>query len=341
MPQHPPCLSLRQVRYAVGSARRPTGVREILRGVDFTARRSEVTVLLGPNGAGKTTALNCAQGLLRPSQGTVQLLGADPFHAGAELRARVGVMLQDGGLPQSVPPRTLLRHVAKLHRDPWPLEDLVSRLDMASFMTTGMRRLSGGQRQRVALAASLIGRPEVVFLDEPSAGLDLQARQITFELINHLRRLGLGIVLTTHLLEEAQKLADSVFILKDGEVVRHGTVAELTAGQSSTDAGEPDSEHDVGPPTAGDDTLGAAPRRLLFASPRTLTRDELRKAPFPVDLDGSADNEPGARWTVSGLRTPADLSRVTSWWERIGLMPAEVSFEARTLEDVFWEVSTS
>lgn len=341
MPQHPPCLSLRQVRYTVGSARQTTGVREILRGVDFTARRAEVTVLLGPNGAGKTTTLHCAQGLLRPSQGSVQLLGADPFRAGAELRARVGVMLQDGGLPQSVPPRTLLQHVARLHRDPWPLEDLVERLDMAAFMTTSIRRLSGGQRQRVALAASLIGHPEVVFLDEPSAGLDPQSRQMVFELIKHLRSLGLGIVLTTHLLEEAQKLADSVFILKDGEVVRHGTVAELTAGRQRPEQERMTTPHDSGPSNTRNAAAGPAPRRLIFASPRTLTRDELGEAPFPVELDGSADNEPGARWAVSGLRTPADLGRVTSWWERISLMPAEVSFEARTLEDVFWEVSAS
>lgn len=330
------------MRYAVGSARQTTGVREILRGVDFTARRGEVTVLLGPNGAGKTTTLNCAQGLLRPSQGAVQLLGADPFRAGAGLRARVGVMLQDGGLPQSVSPRTLLQHVARLHRDPWPLEDLAARLDLSSFMSTGVRRLSGGQRQRVALAASLIGRPEVVFLDEPSAGLDPQSRQMVFELIEHLRSLGLGIVLTTHLLEEAQKLADSVFILKDGEVVRHGTVAELTASHQKTDDDGARSEAADSPAAQnGVPESWAAPRRLIFASPRTLTRDELRDAPLPVELDGSADNEPGARWAVSGLSVPADLTRVTAWWERIDLMPSEVSFEARTLEDVFWEVSSS
>lgn len=324
MPQHPPCLSLRQVRYAVGSSQRTAGVKEILRGVDFTARSGEVTVLLGPNGAGKTTALGAAQGLLRPSQGTVQLLGQDPYRAGAALRARVGVMLQDGGLPQSQQPGVLLRHVARLHQDPWPVEDLVERLDMGDFMTTTIRRLSGGQKQRVALAASLIGRPEVVFLDEPSAGLDPQSRQMVFDLIQHLRSLGLGIVLTTHLLEEAQKLADSVFILKDGLVVRHGTVSELTDG--------------AGPASAD----GAAPgRRLVFVAPRTLTRAELESAPLPLELDGSADNEPGARWAASGITTPADLSALTSWWEQIRLMPGEVSFEARTLEDVFWEVSTS
>lgn len=228
-------------------------------------------------------------------------------------------MLQDGGLPQSVQPRVLLKHVSRLHRAPWPLEDLIDRLDMGDFLSTNIRRLSGGQKQRVALAASLIGRPEVIFLDEPSAGLDPQSRQMVFDLIEHLRTLDMGVILTTHLLEEAQKLADSVFILKDGVVVRHGTVAELT----------------------GTSTNGTLKRRLLFVAPRTLTRAELDAAPCEIALDGSPDNAPGARWAAEGISSPAHLREISDWWERIDLMPGEVSFEARTLEDVFWEVSAS
>ncbi len=304
---------MRDVRYAVGAAGSGSGVREILHGVDLTARCGEVTVLLGPNGAGKTTTLGCAQGLLRPSHGTVRLLDEHPYRAGAGLRARVGVMLQDGGLPQSVRPRTLLHHVARLHRNPWPVDDLVARLEMDSFVDTAPRRLSGGQRQRVALAASLVGRPEAVFLDEPSAGLDPQSRRMVFELIEELRRRGLGIVLTTHLLEEAQRLADVVHILKDGRVVRSGTVAELTGG-----------DHE---------------RRLSFVLPRTLTAEELSAA--PATLDRRDGNRPGARWTARGVSTPADLSALTTWWEHIDMMPGEVSFESRSLEDVFWEVSAS
>ncbi len=318
-PLTPPCLSMRDVRYAVGSGTSDamgsgtSGVREILRGVDLLAHPGEVTVLLGPNGAGKTTTLSCAQGLVKPSQGTVRLLGQEPFRCGAELRARVGVMLQDGGLPQSVRPRTLLRHVARLHRDPWPVDDLIDRLDMGSFVDTAPRRLSGGQRQRVALAASLVGNPEVVFLDEPSAGLDVQSRQTVFDLVDELRRRGLGIVLTTHLLEEAQRLADAVHILKDGRVVRSGTVAELT-----------EDEHG---------------RRLIFVAPRTLTTQELDCAPTPLTHEGG--NRPGARWSVDDVATPEDLSAIARWWEQIGMMPGEVSFESRSLEDVFWEVSSS
>lgn len=312
-PVEPVCLSLHEVRYAVGSAASGTGVREILRGVDLSARCGEVTVLLGPNGAGKTTTLGCAQGLLNPSHGTVRLLGEPPYRAGAALRARVGVMLQDGGLPQSVRPRALLRHVARLHERPWPVDDLIERLEMGSFVDTAPRRLSGGQRQRVALAASLVGNPEMVFLDEPTAGLDPQSRQMVFELIGELRLRGLGIVLTTHLLEEAQRLADAVHILKDGRVVRSGTVAELTEDEQE--------------------------RRLLFVAPRTLTPEELRSAPAPLTREGG--NRPGARWTAAGVSTPADLTALTRWWESIGMMPGEVTFESRSLEDVFWEVSAS
>ncbi|WP_223881355.1 ABC transporter ATP-binding protein [Nesterenkonia ebinurensis] len=321
MPASALCLSLTGVRYALGSARSASGVTEILAGVDLTARRGEVTVIIGPNGAGKTTTLGCAQGMIRPSAGTVRLLGQDPYRAGAELRARVGVMLQDGGLPQSVKPVTLLRHISALHQYPWPLKDLTERLDLGSFLTTSVRRLSGGQKQRIALAAALIGRPELVFLDEPSAGLDPQSRQLVFDLISELRSCGTGIVLTTHLLEEAQQLADSVHILKDGQVVRHGTVAELTHQGSAA---------------ARNGTVPA--RRLTFASPRILTAAELKAAPLPVAQDNGT-NRAGSCWAVENISTPADLQALSSWWAQIDLLPAEISFEARTLEDVFWEVS--
>ena len=322
MSSPPVSLSLRGVRYTLGSARTSGGLREILRGLDLSARAGEDTVLLGPNGAGKTTALRIAQGLLRPSQGQVTLLDQNPFRAGADLRARVGVMLQDGGLPQSVPPHVLLKHVSRLHRDPWPLEDLIERLDMADFLHTSIRRLSGGQRQRVALAASLIGQPEIVFLDEPSAGLDPQSRQTVFDLIAHLRRQGTGIILTTHLLEEAQRLADVVYIMRAGVVVRSGSVGELLGTQET-------GKNDV-------------PRRhMLFASPRTLTRADTESAPLSIALERGHHNVPGATWRVSGVDTPAELRALAARWEDIALMPAEISFESKTLEDVFWEVSTS
>lgn len=313
---------MRSVRYAVGSARSAAGVTEILSGVDITAMPGQITVIIGPNGAGKTTTLNCAQGLLRPSAGNVELLGEAPYRAGAELRARVGVMLQEGGLPQSVPPGVLLKHVARLHQNPWPLEDLVDRLDMSSFLHTNIRRLSGGQRQRVALSAALIGQPEVVFLDEPSAGLDPQSRQRIYQLVRELRDQGRAVVLTTHQLEEAQQLGDRVFILKDGIVVRSGTVAELTADSV------PDQQRDP-------------VRTLAFTAPRALSEAEQHACPLPLAAQTDAAAQPDTRWAVLGIGSPTDLHQLATWWQQIDILPTDISFESRTLEDVFWEVSAS
>src|SRR5919112_134156 len=199
----------------------------VVSGVSLVAERGQVTALLGANGAGKTTTLECAQGLQKRSGGTISLLGQDPATAGAELRSRVGVMLQDGGLPPSSRPVPLLRHIAGLYERPWPVDDLIRRLGIDAFSRTTVRRLSGGQKQRLALAAALIGRPEVLFLDEPSAGLDPQSRQLVFDLIAELRDSGMGIILTTHLMDDAQRLADYVYIIDGGRNVAEGTVQEL------------------------------------------------------------------------------------------------------------------
>lgn len=195
--------------------------------ISLKAHAGQVTALLGANGAGKTTTIECAQGLQKRSGGTISLLGHDPARAGADLRARVGVMLQDGGLPPSARPLPLLRHIAGMYRNPWPVDDLVSRLGINDFSQGTVRRLSGGQKQRLALAAALLGRPEVLFLDEPSAGLDPQSRQLVFDFIVELRDQGMAIVLTTHLMDDAQRLADYVYIIDAGRNVAEGTVAEL------------------------------------------------------------------------------------------------------------------
>src|SRR5690606_26648963 len=147
-----------------------------------------VTALLGPNGAGKTTTVECCEGFLRPDAGRVRVLGLDPIRDGRTLRPRVGVMLQEGGgLYPAARPAELLAHLARLHRHPLDADDLVDRLGLRSAARTPVRRLSGGQRQRLALAAAIIGRPELVFLDEPTSGLDPQARRATWDLVEQLR----------------------------------------------------------------------------------------------------------------------------------------------------------
>ena len=283
--------------------------------VSLVAGRGEVTALLGANGAGKTTTIECAQGLQKRTGGSITLLGADPGTASAELRARVGVMLQDGGLPPSARPIPLLRHIAGMYRNPRPLDELVQRLGIDTFSGTNVRRLSGGQKQRLALAAALIGNPEVLFLDEPSAGLDPQSRQLVFDLIGELRDSGMGIVLTTHLMDDAQRLADYVYIIDAGRNVAEGTVAQL----------------------------------LQHRMPETPHKDHIRTLHFEalpgLDFTGVLPAEVEVRetrsgsYTATGALTPDDLAALAAWWAQHGIMPGSLSMEARSLEDVFLDIS--
>jgi ABC-2 type transport system ATP-binding protein len=168
--------------------------------------------------------------------GTVRVLGLDPAVDGEQLRPRVGVMLQDGGLPTGARAISLLRQVARFYARPHDVDALAARLGIASYARTSVRRLSGGQRQRLALALALVGRPELVFLDEPSAGLDPQARLAVWDLVREARDAGTSVVMTTHAMDEAERLADHVAILAAGRLVACGTPAELTrSGRSLED----------------------------------------------------------------------------------------------------------
>lgn len=287
----------------------------VVSGVSLAAERGQVTALLGANGAGKTTTIECAQGLQRRSGGTVSLLGQDPDTAGASLRSRVGVMLQDGGLPPSARPIPLLRHVAGMYEDPWPVDELIERLGINTFSRTNVRRLSGGQKQRLALAAALVGNPEVLFLDEPSAGLDPQSRQLVFQLISELRDAGMGIILTTHLMDDAQRLADYVYIIDAGRNVAEGTVAQLLQRHLSPGSAQ---EH---------------VRTLLFEARPGL--DFTGVLPAAVDV---RETRAGS-YEATGTLTPDDLAALTAWWAAHGIMPGSMSLAARSLEDVFLDIS--
>lgn len=204
------------------------GSKLALDDMSWQAPQGAITCVLGPNGAGKTSVMEMAEGLRRPEIGTIRVLGTDPWGADAAHRRRVGVMLQDGGLPGSVKPLRLLQHVARLYDATDEFPSLVEELGIDEFGSTSVRRLSGGQRQRVALAAALIGRPEVVFLDEPSAGLDPHARLDVWDLVRRARDRGCCVVVTTHSFEEADRLADRVIIVAAGTVAAEGTVAEIS-----------------------------------------------------------------------------------------------------------------
>lgn len=211
------------------------GSRAVLREASWHAPTAAVTAVLGPNGAGKTTSMLLCEGLLRPDAGRVQVLGTDPADADAAARARVGVMIQGGGLPVMASAQALLDHVARLYATPWPPSELGELLGIDEFAATSVRRLSGGQRQRLALALALVGRPRLVFLDEPTAGVDIHGRDTIWDLIRGLRAGGTSVVLSTHVLEEAEALADHVVILDRGEVVASGSPEELTACEGESE----------------------------------------------------------------------------------------------------------
>ena len=219
------------VAVLVDDVGRAFGPVTALNGVTWQAQAGQITAVLGPNGAGKTTTMECLEGLQRPDHGQVRVLGADPWRADADHRARVGVMLQDGGLPTMTTAIPLLTHLSSLYAAPAELDSLVTRLGIDQFARTRVRQLSGGQRQRVALAAALIGRPQVAFLDEPTAGLDPHARLDTWDLITQTAAEGTCVVVTTHSFEEAERLADRIVIMAGGRVLADGSVAEV-AGDS-------------------------------------------------------------------------------------------------------------
>jgi len=199
-------------------------------GLDLAVARGETFALLGPNGAGKTTTVECLEGYRRPDAGSVRVLGLDPIGDAAELSSRVGVMLQEGGLYPHVRPAEALHTFAAFYDDPEDPDALLSELGLDDARSTRYRALSGGQKQRLALALALVGRPEVLFLDEPTAGLDPVARRMTWALLAERTAAGATIVVTTHLIDEAAAAADRVAIVDRGKLRLLGTPAELTAG---------------------------------------------------------------------------------------------------------------
>ncbi|HLJ68016.1 MAG TPA: ABC transporter ATP-binding protein [Chloroflexota bacterium] len=208
------------------------GRRRAVDGLSFDIQPGEVFALLGPNGAGKTTTIEILEGYRRPDGGRVRVLGLDPIAEGSALKSRIGVMLQEGGLYPAITPREALRLFARFYRSPRDPEELLRLVGLEAAAATRFRRLSGGQKQRLSLALALIPRPELVFLDEPTTGLDPQARRSTWEVIAALKHEGVTVVLTTHYLEEAERLADRVAIVDEGRLVALGTPESLIAAAS-------------------------------------------------------------------------------------------------------------
>jgi ABC-2 type transport system ATP-binding protein len=277
--------------------------------LDLAVPRGVVCALLGPNGAGKTTTLECAEGFRRADRGTIRVLGLDPIRDAAQVRRRIGVMLQEsaGGYP-GARAEEMLRHVASLYADPYPVPVLVERLALREAARTPVRRLSGGQRQRLSLAMALVGRPELLVLDEPTAGLDPQGRHDTWDLVREVHDDGVTVLITTHLLDEAEHLADLVAIVDRGRLVAHGSPRELTGD-----------EHEVrfsGRPRLGLDALrGALPEVMTVA-----------------------EAAPG-RYVLRGPLEPQTLATVTAWCASQGVLPHDLTVGRRTLEQVFLDLT--
>lgn len=206
------------------------GGRRVLDGLNLTARAGEITAVLGPNGAGKTTMIRSCIGLQHLHGGSIDVLGLPAGTPGAN--DAVGLMPQSTGAWSGVRPRELLVYLASLYQDPLEVADLIGELGITPFASTPYRRLSGGQQQVVNLAGALIGRPRLVFLDEPTAGLDPHVRRQAWQVITGLRAAGVAVLLTTHAMDEAEQLADRIVMLDGGRVVAQGTVAELTTDGS-------------------------------------------------------------------------------------------------------------
>lgn len=283
------------------------GSTRALDGLAFVVARGSVTAVLGPNGAGKTSTVEICEGYRRPDSGTARVWGLDPVRDAAQLRPRVGVMLQSGGIPAAGRALPVLRHLASFYRNPLDVDDLAERLGLHA-VTASYRRMSGGEKQRLALACAVVGRPDLVFLDEPSAGMDPQARLTTWELVEQLRTDGVTVVLTTHLLDEAERLADHVVVVDHGRVVADGSPRELTG----------DAE------------------QLVFRAEPGLPVAEL----VPVLPEGATAQEtsPGT-YVVAAPVGPELLAAVSAWCTEHGVVPRELTTARRSLEDVFLDVT--
>ncbi|MBV9593056.1 MAG: ABC transporter ATP-binding protein [Actinobacteria bacterium] len=287
------------------------GAHPAVRGLSLRVERGELLALLGPNGAGKTTTIEICEGFRRADSGQVRVLGLDPIADARALRPRVGVMLQEGvGAYTGARTSELLRLFASYAANPLDTDELLARVGLQDSARQQVRRLSGGQKQRLSLALALVGRPELVFLDEPTAGMDPHARRATWDLIRELRRDGVSVVLTTHHLDEAEQLADRVTVVDSGQVVAAGTPAELTSS--------------------------GAEGQIRFRAAAGLRLDSLQVA-LPVGAQASEPQR--GQYLVVGEINPQLLATLTAWCAAQGVLAEQLSVERRSLEDVFLELT--
>ncbi len=299
----------------VTGLRKSFGTRTAVDGIDLAVRRGTVLALLGPNGAGKTTTIEICEGFTVPDAGRVRVLGLDPRADNDALRARIGVMLQGGGAYPGARAGEMLRLCASYSANPLDPAWLLEVLGLTPVAATPFRRLSGGQQQRLSLACAIVGRPELVFLDEPTAGLDAQARLLVWDLITALRADGVTIVLTTHMLDEAEGLADDIVIIDAGRVVAAGTPAELTARD------------------AGGIRFTAAPGLDVAAAAAAVGAAIGGTAGASTAVTGT-ETAPGD-YALSGPATPAAIAALADWCAGGDILITGLRVDSLSLQDVF------
>ncbi|MET9670657.1 ABC transporter ATP-binding protein [Streptomyces sp. NPDC006475] len=281
-----------------------TGGFEAVSGISFSVPRGEIFALLGTNGAGKTSTVELLEGLARPTGGTVQVLGHDPYRDRTAVRPRIGVMLQEGGFPSDLTVTETARMWAGCTSGARPVPEALELVGLGMRAGVRVKQLSGGERRRLDLALALLGRPEVLFLDEPTTGLDAEGRRDTWELVRALREGGTTVLLTTHYLEEAESLADRLAIMHRGRIVTGGTPAEVTASR---------------------------PARIRFLLPEGFPAGRL-----PLSLQAGAM---GRRVEIRTHDLQDDLGELLRWARESDVRLESLDARSASLEDAFLDIA--
>ncbi len=287
------------------------GPNRVVDNLQFTVQQGEIFALLGPNGAGKTTTIETLEGYRKPDQGHVRVLGLDPMRDSQKLMPQIGVMLQQDGLYPGLTAREALHLFAGYYRKPQNIDSLLERVGLNAANKTRCRRLSGGQKRRLALAVALVGNPRLVFLDEPTSGMDPQARLATWEIIRELQHSGVTILMTTHLMDEAERLADRIAIIDHGRLITLDTPSGLTGAKSATVV------RFVAP--AGLDCTQLA--ALQFAG----TAEEIRPGSYLIETDAAAQL----------------IAELTVWLRDQHITLSELRVGHGSLEDLFLRLTGS
>jgi ABC-2 type transport system ATP-binding protein len=291
--------------------RKTYGEREAVRGIDLEVRRGEIFAFLGPNGAGKTTTVEILEGFRHASAGSVEVLGRNPWKAPSSWRERIGIVLQESEAEPGLTVRECLELYAGYYHAPRGVLDTLALVDLTAQSEERATSLSGGQRRRLDVALALIGDPELIFLDEPTTGFDPSARRAAWEVIDGLRQLGKTVFLTTHYMEEAERLADRIAVIAAGEIVAEGT-----------------------PSTLGDRQLAAA--QITFALPLDTGLEDL-----PAAFAERAHHEPGGRLVLPSEHVAADLHELSGWALERELDLDDLEVTRPTLEDIYLRLTAA